>query len=190
MKFEDSHKIVKEILDGNSYIPFGVSEVKLNIATADKTDSGKEFIEVHVVDSEDREDSARIWFTTEKAANYGFNILRAIIIHNTPEDKRDAMTAKISKLPDTDALAALLNETCTGKQLWFTKYYDETRTYERDGKTRRQINRNVYGYQPKERPELMPTQQTEDAPAEDVPFGPGEPARDDVQIPAKGDWSS
>lgn len=190
MKFDDATKTVKEILDGNQYIPFGVSKVKLNIANADKTDGGAEYIEVHVIDENGAEDSARLWFTTPGSANFSFNVLRQIIIHNTPEAKRDAMKEKIQKLPDTDAMAALLIETCVGKELWFTKYYDPTRTYEKDGQVKRSINKNVMGYEPKLKPELMPSKEGEQNAANEVPFASESDAPGSTVIPDKGSWSN
>jgi hypothetical protein len=154
MQFTDETKQVKEFND--NYFGYGVHRVQIAKVTLDETTDGKEFMEIEVVGADGQEDSARVWFTSDKAANYSFSILHQIVIHNTPEDKRDVMRANLDALPDTPALAKLC-QGLIGKECWFTKYVDPERTYQdKQGNTRQSVNKNVYGYEPKLKPELLP----------------------------------
>lgn len=156
MKFTDEDKSVREFSDGN-YFDFGVHKVTMGAFTLDTTTSGKEFIEVTVLGENGEEDTARVWFTTPKAANYSFNTFLSICVHNTPEDKREAVRATFDALAGTEELLALLNDKMVGKQCWFTKYYDAERTYtNQNGDIKRSVNKNITGYEPKLKPELMP----------------------------------
>jgi hypothetical protein len=96
-----------------------------------------------------------------------------------------------------DELAQLMTEKCGGGELWFTKYYDAERTYQNTGgQTRRSINTNILGYEPKLKPELMPSKNdplanTPLAGGEEVPFeskgdAPGSTA---PAVPADDAWS-
>lgn len=162
MKFNDTTKEVREPNSGN-YFDYGVHRVQLGLFELGGTGEGeKEYIEVTVIDPEDgeRTDTVRLWFSTDKAANYSFNTLRQIAVHNAPEDKKDAARDAMDAVEDTAALEALLNEKLIGGECWYTKYQDPQRTYQaQDGSTRRSVNKNIYGYEPKLRPELMPKDQ-------------------------------
>lgn len=154
-KFDDGDKEVREFTESMS---FGVHTVQLVGAVPSQTEAGKDFIEMTVVNSDGVEDTARCWFTGG-ASNISFNTLRQIAVHIAEDDKakqeaRDAVDAVAS----SDELADYLNEKCNGGQLWFSKYYDPERTYQaQDGTMRRSVNKNVYGYEPKLKPELMPS---------------------------------
>lgn len=195
MKFSNEHKEVTEFND--KYFNFGIHKVQISAVELGGTGEGeKEYIEITVVDPSDAEitDTARVWFTSDKATNYSFNVLRQIFIHNTPEAKRDEARDLFDKLSGTEELAKIV-ETLIGKECWFTKYYDPERTYTaQDGSQKRSVNKNIMGYEPKPKPELMPapksdTDKVKDAfpGAEEVPFeSPGDAAG---SIPAKDDWT-
>lgn len=157
MKFSDDNKEVREF-DSN-YFTFGVHKVQIAGVELAETDDGKEYVEITVVDPADGEktDTARVWFTTDQAANFSFNTLRQIFVHNTPEDRKDAGRQLFDKVADTTELVGVLGA-LVGKDCWFTKYHDATRTYVgKDGVNRKSVNKNIYGYEPKLKPELMPT---------------------------------
>jgi hypothetical protein len=160
MKLNDDNKAVKEFSESN-WLGFGRHKVKIGFIeqgfTNDDPENGKEFVEVTVLGPNDEEDTARVWFTTDKAANYSFNVLRQIYVHNAPEDKKDAARDTIDAVKTTEELVEKLSEKLLGGECWFTKYPDPTRTYTAaDGTTRQSVNKNIYGYEPKERPDLIP----------------------------------
>lgn len=151
-------------------IPFGVSEVVLVGAVSGQTEAGKDYLELTVADQNGLEDSARVWFTGG-ASPYSFQTIRQIVVHSASSDSdKEKARMAVEKCEDTDELAELLNKKCVGKQLWFTKYYDPTRTYQNNnGDVKRSINNSIYGYEPKLKPELMPEGQ-EPVKAEDFPL--------------------
>lgn len=152
--FNDESKAVKEFGD---YLGFGVHKVKLMLATAGETDAGKPFIEVDFVTDDGLEDKARVWFVSDANANISFNTLRQMLVHNTEEAHKDKARDAVDAVKDIDELATLLNEKMMGGEFWVTKYYDPSRTYQnQSGATKRSINTNMYGYEPKPRPDLMP----------------------------------
>jgi hypothetical protein len=155
MKINDENKTVIEFND--KYFGYGVHSVKISDVTLGEA-GDKEYIEVTVVDPEDLEitDSARVWFTSDKAVNYSFNVLRQIFVHCAPEAKKDEAREMFNKIGDTDTLAQIM-EKCIGRQIWFTKYIDPERTYtDQQGNVRPSVNKNVMGYEPKLKPELLP----------------------------------
>lgn len=150
---------IKEVKERSTYFDFGVHNVQIVTLSLDKTPDGKEFVEIFFADKVDNmmQDSARLWFTTTKSANFAFNTLRSIYVHNAPEAKKDAARATIDKMPNTAALVEELKSKLVGKECWFTRYLDPTRTYTgADGIEKKSINKNVYGYEPKLQPELLP----------------------------------
>lgn len=154
MIFADDDKQVKEF---SERIPFGVTKVQLMLAESSPEGAEKEYIDIHVTTAEGLEDRARLWFTGG-ATNISFNTLRQIIVHGAQGDDQKAKARDaVDACADTDELVALINEKCIGGECWVTKYYDPSRTYENSaGETKRSINTNIYGYEPKLKPELMP----------------------------------
>lgn len=156
MKFSNDNKEVKEF--NSNYFDYGVHKVLVSDVTLGGTGEGeKEFIEVEVVDPGDLEvkDSARVWFTSDKAINYSFNVLRQIFVHCAPEEKKDEARAMFDKIGDTDTLTQIM-EKCKGRQIWFTKYPNPDRTYTNQaGETKASIDKNVMGYEPKVKTELL-----------------------------------
>ena len=189
-KFNDSDKEVREF--NNNYFGFGVHNVKLVGATTGETEAGKEFMELEICDKEDDTiaDKASVWFVGG-ASNISFNTLRQIIVHNakTDADKEKARQA-VDKVADIDELAALINDKTVGGELWFTKYIQPGKTYTNaKGEVKPSVNRNIYGYEPKLREDLMPSDQ------KPLDVGKGDPnekidlnaSKEDLNIPKE--WS-
>lgn len=164
MKLSDENKQVSE--NRGNWFPFGVHKVQLMMFENGGTGDGeKEYIEVSFCDPEDgdKTDTARVWFTTDAAANYSFNTLRQIAVHNASEKNKDKARDAVDAVKDTTELCELLNEQLIGKEAWFTKYYDPSRTYvNQAGETKKSVNKNILGYEPKLKPELMPKPANED----------------------------
>ena len=157
MKFSDDNKVVSEFND--KYFGYGVHSVKISEVTLGGTGEGeKEFIEITVVDPDDLEitDSARVWFTSDKAINYSFNTLRQIFVHCAPEAKKDEARVMFDQIGDTTTLQQIM-EKCVGRQCWFTKYPSPDRTYtNQQGETKPSVDKNIMGYEPKLKVDLMP----------------------------------
>jgi hypothetical protein len=156
MKFNDDIK--KENSSGN-YFNYGVHKVHLGAIENGETEAGKEYIELTLLGDNEEEDTARVWFTTDKAANYSFNVLKQIAVHNAPEKSKDAARDAVDACQDTDELVKLFNEKVVGGECWLSVYPSPDRTYTAsDGSVKKSIDKNVAGYQLKERPELLPKQ--------------------------------
>lgn len=154
-----SYKITsedREVTEHREYLPFGVNTVKLVGATAGETEAGKDYIEL-TVEADGIEDNARVWFTGG-ASKYSFQTIQQIVVHSAKTDSaKEQARLAVEKCVDTDEMANLLNSKCVGGELWVTKYYDPSRTYTNaNGETKKSVNTNVYGYEPKLKPELMP----------------------------------
>lgn len=161
MKLNDENKTVTEF--NQNWFGFGVHKVHVGLIELGETEAGKEFIEVTLLGDNEEEDTARVWFTSDKAANYSFNVLRQIFVHNAPEDKKDKARDEIDAITDTKALAELLQK-IVGGECWFTKYPSPDRTYQaKDGSTKKSIDKNIMGYEPKLREDLMPKDEQKDA---------------------------
>jgi hypothetical protein len=161
MKFTDATK--EESKFSGNYFNYGVHKVKLGLIETGETESGKEYIELTVLGENEEEDTARVWFSTEKAANYSFNTLSQIAVHQGKNDEeKSAIRAAVINCGDTDEIVKLFNDKFVGTaELWFTVYPSPDRTYQAaDGSTKKSIDKNVYGYEPKLREDLMPKQDT------------------------------
>lgn len=162
-------KFNKEILEGvdqqpKKYFDIGTHKVHIGMITSGTSESGKEYMEFTVFDpeDEDRIGTARLWFTTDKAAKYAISIISSIFVHNTAEDKRDALRAALKKLTDTEALLDIAQKKLQGKEAFYVVEEDPARTYtNKDGETMPSINRNIYGYEMK--PKEAKTTQEEQA---------------------------
>lgn len=185
-KFNDEDKVDSGF--SNDYMPFGVSSVSLMLFEHGGTGDGEsEYIEATVCDPNDDEktETARFWFSTDKSANISFNAIRQIVVHNAKEADKAKAREAVDACADGDELTALLNEKLIGGQCWFTKYYDQTRTYQnKSGVTKKSVNKNLYGYEPKLKPELMPQDESKTTVAEQV-GGEGVTNDASVKIPSK-----
>lgn len=149
-KFTDEHK--EELK--NNYFEEGVHKVKIQAVTLGKTSAPdfKEYMQFDVVGEEGQEDQARIWFTTDKAINYSFNIVRGIFVHNAPESKKESARKAVDAITDTQELEKAA-QSLLGKEAWFSVYKNPNRLYTaKDGTQKPSIDRNITGYEPKARP--------------------------------------
>jgi hypothetical protein len=181
----DDRKQANEVSANKDYLPFGVNAVELVGATAGETNDGKQFLELTVTDGA-IESNARVWFTG-KASPYSLQTIQQIVVHHAKEADKEKARMAVQTVADLDALTALLNKMCQGAELWVTVYYDPTRTYQtQSGESKRSINTNVYGYEPKLKPELMPAAQPETV---NVPLQQDNILDDGtVNIPSGGNW--
>lgn len=183
-KFNDDDKEVREFKES---LPFGVHKVQFTGAIVDALDDGREYIAVGFVTEDGFEDEARVWFTG-KAANISFNTLRQMAVHNGKDDKaKDANRDAMDAAGDTQELVDALNKIMEGGgEFWVRKEYDPSRTYQaQDGSTRRSINTNIFGYEPKVRPEFMPKPAGEEA----SPIEGATPASDEEKANIPKDWA-
>jgi hypothetical protein len=188
VKFTDDNKQVKEF--ENNWLDFGVHEVIIGLVELGQTDAGQEYLEITVIGPNDEEDTARVWFTTDKAANYSFNVMRQIYVHNAPEAKKDQARQTFDKVADTQQLEELMQKLVGKGKCWFSKYPSPTRTYTaQDGTVKKSIDKNVYGYKPKEHPELLP-KDSEAAKKDGVTIEDlgGEPATGDAAANIPEEW--
>lgn len=154
----------KEEVQYTDRIPFGVTPVQITLVTEEEPDNGAPFLEVSVIEPQSgAEENVRLYMS-DNARKYTFNTIKAIAVHNVPEDKKDAVRSAIDNVEDSEAFVNLINEKMIGNEAWFTKYYDPERTYTgKDGKSYKSVNTNLWGFEPKLKPELMP------APRKDAP---------------------
>lgn len=187
-EFSDEDKAATD--DFQERIAFGVSEVTLVGAVAGETEAGKDYLEIIVADKDGTEDSARVWFTGG-ASPYSFQTVRQIVVHTAKSDAdKEKARMAVENTKNTDELAELINSKCEGKQLWFTKFYSPDRTYTNsNGETKRSIDSRVYGYLPKDHPELMPSDEGTGNAAVDSAF-PGATAEPSAAIPADDAWGN
>lgn len=183
-KFSDDAKA----FEGNSgnWFGYGVHEVQVVQVEEGTTDSGTDYIEFTLAGPNGEEDTARVWLT-EKSEKYSFKTLRDIYVHCAPEKEKQKARDSFDAAEDSTAVVNLL-QNCYGKQIWFTKYPDPKRTYEAaDGTIKKSINKNIYGWAPKLREDLLPKQDDvaevdTDKPLTAADLG-GEDASDDPKIP-------
>jgi hypothetical protein len=165
VKFSDDHK--KEI--NNDYFEIGIHKVQIMLVVFSKTDDGREYVEFTVTDPETqtKEGKARLWFTTDKAIGYTFNAIRGIFVHNSPEDKKEAIRKKVDAVKDTDELDKLC-QLLVGKEAWYEISEDDIRTYQNEkGETKSSLNKNITGYKPTPRKIKAPTTGTTVASSEE-----------------------
>lgn len=145
--FNDDDK--KEIAQGAAgFYEEGVYPVQIVDVTGGETDKGSEFFEFEVVGAEGQEGKVRIYFT-EKAKPYSFNTVRNIFVHNTVEKNRDKVREQVDACKNTDELLKLC-EALRGKDCWvLVQYTGDTYTNPSSGKSYKNVNRNLYGYEPK-----------------------------------------
>ncbi len=75
--------------------------------------------------------------------------VRRILVHNQEDENiKQKIREKIQQIKNLADFAVLLEKT-VGCTAWFKVSEDEDRTYEKDGKVKKSINRRIYGYKPK-----------------------------------------
>lgn len=151
-KFTDTVKEEKSF----NYFEQGVHKVQISSVEFGFDDEGKEYCDVTVVDPDNGEktDSVRLWFHTEGSQAFSFSTLRAIFVHNAPEDKKDGVRENFNtKINGTEDLEAACKKMLPGKEAWFSIYESETRTYtDKNGTVRKSYDKNITGYEPKAKP--------------------------------------
>lgn len=178
-------KFTDEVKEEKSFNYFEQGVHKVQIADVEFGFEGKdekEYCEITVVDPDNGEktDKVRLWFHTEGAQSFSFSTLRAIFVHNSPEDKKDETREKFNALGGTEDLEKACKKVLPGKEAWFSIYESETRTYtDEKGTVRKSFDKNITGYEPK--PKVVSTTVTvgegsakmEGTPVEDgqEPFG-------------------
>lgn len=144
VKFNDDHK--KEM--GGDFIPEGTHKVRIVDVLFGTDSQQREYVEITVEDEKGRNGTAKMWFTTDAAINYTFNIMRGIFVHNAPADKKDEVRQQIDNLADSEALAKACDKVLIGKEAWY-QVVKTDRTYEdSEGNVKNSYNRNIYGYEP------------------------------------------
>lgn len=150
--FSDTEKEEKSF----NYFEQGVHKIQISSLefgfTEDKDE--KEYCEITVVDPDNGEktDKVRLWFHSEGARGFSFSTLRAIFVHNAPEDKKDEIREKFNAIKGTEDLEKACQKMLPGKEAWFSIYESDTRTYQDEkGNVRKSFDKNLTGYEPKPR---------------------------------------
>lgn len=166
-KFTDDDKAERS---NKNYFTEGIHEVQIEGVTGGVSDSGSEYFEFSLLGAEGQEGTARVYFT-DAAKPYSFNTVRSIFVHNTEsEEGKEKMREKVGAVKDTDDLLKLC-QALRGKMCWLMiEDAGTTYTSERTGKTYKNFNRNIYGYEPKPRtPQAQLQQAVPDAEKVETP---------------------
>lgn len=139
--------ITPEETKESGYFEFGVHEIKIAKVKIDKHDN-KPYAEIFV-ENDSAEDRARLWLHTPDTRRISIDTVRKILVHNQEDENiKQKIREKIQQIKNLADFAALLEKT-VGCTAWFKVSEDEDRTYEKDGKVKKSINRRIYGYEPK-----------------------------------------
>lgn len=154
-----------------AYFSEGVHKVKITAVIGGTTEAGKEYFEFTLKGDGGEEGTARLWWT-EKAMQRSFDTVKKIFVHNTPDDKKDAIRAEVDKCNDTDSLLKLA-QALKGKEAWYQVERTETTYVAPSGEVKNSYNRNIYGWEPK--PKQMTAAQLlggtpVDTAPDDIPF--------------------
>lgn len=144
--FTNEHK--KE--QTGNYFGEGIHKVQISEVVFDKESDGREYAEITVVDPDngERTDKARLWFHTDGAIGYSFNIFKGIFVHNAPEGKKDETRAALDAMNGTDDLEKAC-KVLKGKEAWYQVAKSPTRTYtDKAGNTKPSFDKNITGYEP------------------------------------------
>ena len=139
--------ITPEETKESGYFEFGVHEVKIAKTKIDKHDN-KPYAEIFV-ENDSAEDRARLWLHTPETRRISIDTVRRILVHNQEDENiKQKIREKIQQIKNLADFAVLLEKT-VGCTAWFKVSEDEERTYKKDGKVKKSINRRIYGYEPK-----------------------------------------
>lgn len=146
VKFTKEHKADSR----GDFFPEGTFKVKIADINFDTDAQDREYVDFTVTDDDKRAGTARMWFTTDAAINYTFNIIKGIFVHNAPEGKKDEVRSNIDAIEDNTQLEKAC-KMLIGKECWYQVVKtDRTYTAE-DGTVKNSYNRNIYGYEPSPR---------------------------------------
>lgn len=133
--------------DGN-WFDVGVHKVIIESAKRGKIDSGKEYVEFTVLGEEDQQGSARLWFTTDKAAKYALSILAGIAVHNkNSEAAKQTVRDAFKKITDTDSVDDKFLTRYEKMDAWVSVYEDVNGKQKPGGGFYKRTD--IYGYEPK-----------------------------------------
>lgn len=140
-----------DLQGGNTYIPEGIHTVAIESFELGTTDSGKAYGEFKVVsiDDPDKNDTARVWFTTPKGIKFSLRKIHGIASHNA---KDPAAQTKVDdfflNIEDTDELEKIAKN-FKGYDAWFQvsksgRFYTGS-----DGNEYESYDKEIYGYEPR-----------------------------------------
>lgn len=164
ISFSDSHK------EDSKYFETGVHKVKILSVFEDVNANDKPFFGFDIKGENGETDTARLWFSTDKAIAMSFGVIRDIMVHNAPEGKKDAIRDEINKVKDTDELLAIAQASLKGREAWYEVAQNGTWTNDQ-GEVKNSYNKNLYGYEKKPKkvtPEMI--MGSEPADPNEVPF--------------------
>lgn len=165
--FTDEHKTESK------YFGVGKHKVKIMLVSSGVNTNDKEFIEFTVVGEDGEEGSAKMYFSTDKAIGYTFRTVRDIFVHNAQEANKDKVRAMVDAVKNSDELVDLCQK-LIGKEAWYLVEKTNDTYQAPDGTTKFRYNRNIFGYEPKEKPApATPVSGTFDG-AEEVHLNDGE----------------
>lgn len=145
-----AYEFSEETKAEDKYFSEGIHKVTIESIDHDETDQGKEFFEFTVKGENGEKASARIWFTTDKAAKYSFDIVRTLLVHNAKSDVlKEKVRNNVNSCKNTNELAELALS-LEGGEAWYTLYKSD-RTYEYNGEIKHSYDKNIYGYEPNPR---------------------------------------
>lgn len=140
----------------SNYFTEGVHEVLIEKAERGVHD-GKEYVEFTVKGENGETDTTRLWFTTEKSCKYALSILAGIATHNkeSEADKQKVRDA-FKQITDTDQVDDKFLKKFENDHAFFSVYKSDTRTYTNaQGETKPSFDKNLYGYKPNEKKDLV-----------------------------------
>lgn len=160
----------------SAYFEFGTHQIQIAKTQFGKHDD-KPYLEIFV-QNDVAEDRARLWLHTPETRRISIDTVRKILVHNqTDEEIKQKIRDKFQQIKNLADFSALAEKT-VGCVAWLKVWEDENRTYQKDGKTFKSINRRVFGYEPKSDTEVktsgedveIPDNFDQEVDLSDIPF--------------------
>ena len=149
---DEAKKMAEDITNGNDkqFLGVGVHEVKIVEMELTKADTGTLGIKFDV-ENEEGQNMVSMWLSP-KALPYTIRNISRLIIHNTPEDKKEKAKEFLAKIDSAEKIYEVACEKLMGAKAFLQVKESETRTYTNaHGETKASLDRSLLSYKPVEK---------------------------------------
>lgn len=149
---DDAAKVKENVLkarEGGNFLGLGIHDVFIESVELLKAESGSLGIKCNV-ESEDGKNNAVFWLS-EKALPYTIENISRLVVHNTPEDKKDAARNFIANITSAKAIFEVAKEKLVGGVGVLVVTESKTRTWTNTttGEVKPSLETNLQTWKPK-----------------------------------------
>lgn len=140
---------ILKVQSDQPWLGVGVHDVKVTGVELTQAKTGTLGVKLTVA-NDDGKNEVTMWLS-ERALPYTIENISRIGVHNTPEEKREALRNAMTNINSAKDAYEVVKGKFVGFQCWLSVRESKTDTYtDKNGETKPSLDRNLLSYKPKE----------------------------------------